>query len=81
MRTTIDKLGRVVIPKAIRDELRLGAGVEVEVSAANGTVEIAIPATGIRLERRNGVLVAVADRELPPLSADAVRDVLEQTRR
>jgi AbrB family looped-hinge helix DNA binding protein len=49
MRTTIDKAGRVVIPKPLRDELgmvpgevelvRDGAGVRIEPVAGNGVVE------------------------------------------
>ncbi|MGI8652333.1 MAG: AbrB/MazE/SpoVT family DNA-binding domain-containing protein, partial [Geodermatophilaceae bacterium] len=31
MRTTIDRLGRLVIPKSIRDELGLAGGGEVDI--------------------------------------------------
>lgn len=39
-RTTIDKQGRVAIPKAIRDRARLAPGDEVEIDVLAGVVEI-----------------------------------------
>ncbi len=81
MRTTIDKAGRIVVPKAMRDELGFGGGTEIEISLVDGRIEIEPVATPVRLERRNGRLVAVADREMPPLTAEMVRDALEKSRR
>jgi len=81
MRTTIDGAGRVVVPKAIRDELGLVGGQELEIRARGGLIELDIPAVPIRLEERDGVVVAVPERELPSLTADEVRSVLERTRR
>ena len=81
MRSTIDKAGRVVVPKAMRAELGLTAGTEIEIGLVEGKIEIE-PAPGdIRLERRDGRLVAVSDRALPVLTAERVREVLEQVRR
>lgn len=82
MRTTIDKAGRIVIPKPMRDELGLVGGTEVEITLVDGHVEIAQPPAEIRLERGpDGHLVAVSDRELPPLTAERVRELIEQVRR
>lgn len=81
MRTTIDKAGRIVVPKAMRDELGLDGGAEVEVELVDGHLEIAPVTTPVRLVRREGRLVAVADREMPPLTAELVRATLEQVRR
>jgi AbrB family looped-hinge helix DNA binding protein len=81
MKTTIDNAGRVVIPKAMRDELGLNGGTELEIVLADGRIEIAPVATKVRLVRRGGRLVAVADREMPPLTAEMVRDMLERIRR
>jgi len=81
MRTTIDKAGRIVVPKTIRDELGLNGGTEVEIALVDGRIEIDLIPTPVRLERRNGRLVAVADREMPPLTAEMVRDTLEKIRR
>jgi len=81
MRITIDKAGRIVVPKTIRDELGLNGGNEVEISLVDGHIEIGLIPTPVRLERRDGRLVAVADRELPPLTAEMVRETLEKIRR
>ena len=40
MKTTIDRAGRVVIPKAIRERVGLEAGMELEVTEDNGRVEL-----------------------------------------
>lgn len=81
MRTTIDGAGRVVVPKAIRDELSLVAGQELEIRARDGNIELDVPSVAVRLEERSGVIVAVPEQELPPLTADDVRHALERTRR
>jgi len=81
MVTTIDSAGRIVVPKRLRDELGFEAGQQLELSATNGRLEIEHPVTAMRLERHEGRLVAVAEREMPPLTADTVRATLEQVRR
>jgi AbrB family looped-hinge helix DNA binding protein len=81
MLTTIDAAGRIVVPKPLREELGFKAGQALELSAADGRLEVEHPTTPIRLERRDGQLVAVADREMPTLTAEMVRDTLEQIRR
>ena len=81
MKTTIDKAGRVVVPKPMRDELGLRGGAEIEIALVDGHIEIEPVASHIRLERKDGRLVAVSDREMPALTAEMVRDVLEQVRR
>ncbi len=82
MRTTIDSAGRVVVPKAFRDELGLTGGEELEIQAVDGRLEVEVPPTPMHLERRAGALVAVPDGDaLPPLSAETVRETLERVRR
>lgn len=81
MRTTIDRAGRIVVPKAIRDELALYAGQELEVAARDGKVELEVPPTPMRLEDRDGIPVAVTDVPMPPLTQDLVRETLERVRR
>jgi AbrB family looped-hinge helix DNA binding protein len=81
MRTTIDKAGRIVVPKALRDAMRLGDGAELEISLVDGHLEIEVPARDFRLEQRGGIKVAVSDEPLPALTAEAVREVLEGVRR
>lgn len=70
------------MPKAFRDELGLRGGEEVEVALVDGRVEITPVAAELRLERAaDGRLVASVDAEVPPLSAERVRELLEQVRR
>jgi AbrB family looped-hinge helix DNA binding protein len=81
MRTTIDSAGRVVIPKALRDALGLMAGQPLELAERDGRLEIVPAPTPMRLVDDGDGVVAVADADMPVLTADIVRDTLEQTRR
>lgn len=81
MITTIDSAGRIVVPKRLREELGFKPGQRLELSVADGRLEVEHPRTPIRLEERDGQLVAVTDREMPTLTAEMVRDTLEQIRR
>jgi AbrB family looped-hinge helix DNA binding protein len=81
MRTTIDGAGRVVIPKAVRDQAGLGPGAEVDVAYRDGRVEIEPAGVPMRLVRREDGVVIEADADMPRLTAEDVRDVLERTRR
>jgi AbrB family looped-hinge helix DNA binding protein len=81
MRTTIDGAGRVVIPKAVRDEAGLHAGAELEVSFRDGHVELAPAVVPMRVIDDNGQPVVVSETEMPVLTTEEVRRVLERTRR
>lgn len=81
MRTTIDAAGRVVVPKAIRDEIGLAPGQHIDVTTRDGRIEIVPAPTEMALRRRGRGRVAVPTHDLPPLSADMVRDTLEHVRR
>jgi AbrB family looped-hinge helix DNA binding protein len=81
VRTTIDGAGRVVIPKALRDAAGISAGVELDIELRDGRIEIEAAATAMLVVAREGGAVIEADGELPVLTADAVRAVLDSTRR
>lgn len=81
MRSTIDAAGRLVVPKAARDELGLAPGTELEVTVVDRRIELEVPATPMRLEEREHGVVAVTDREMPVLTTDQVRETLERVRR
>ncbi len=81
MIATIDSAGRIVVPKRLREQLGFQPGQELELAAADGHLEVSHPVTPMRLERRGGRLVAVADRPMPTLTGELVRDTLELVRR
>lgn len=82
MRTTIDGAGRIVIPKAVRDEAGIRGGAEVDVEFRDGRIEIE-PTTAEKqlVVAEEGGAVIRAGVEMPPLTSDQVRDVLERVRR
>jgi AbrB family looped-hinge helix DNA binding protein len=81
MRTTMDVAGRIVVPKALRDELGLTGGEELEIIVRDGRLEVETPPIAMHLERRGDVLVAVPEEAVVPLTAALVREALERTRR
>jgi AbrB family looped-hinge helix DNA binding protein len=73
MRTTIDKAGRLVIPKVLRDRLGLRPG-EVEVVADGAALRVEAVA-GEGLEERDGRLVIPASgAALTDADVRALRD-------
>jgi AbrB family looped-hinge helix DNA binding protein len=72
MRATIDKAGRLVIPKPLREHLGLRPG-EVEVTADGAGLRVE-PLAGDGLEEREGRLV------IPPGGADIDDDLVRALR-
>ncbi len=81
MQTTIDGAGRVVVPKALRDALKLTGGSVLDVRVRDGVLEFEPVATPMRLVTRGKGLVATTDSPLPPIGPEDVRAVLESLRR
>jgi AbrB family looped-hinge helix DNA binding protein len=81
MVATIDAAGRIVVPKRLREQLGFKPGQKLELSAVDGRLEVEHTITPVRLKKRAGRLVAVADRSMPVLTQAMVRETLEQTRR
>lgn len=81
MRTTIDRLGRVVVPKAIRDRLQLRGGEVLEVEERDGIVELRPARTEMRVVETPRGPVAQPVTDVPPLTDELVRDTLERVRR
>ncbi|HJS57601.1 MAG TPA: AbrB/MazE/SpoVT family DNA-binding domain-containing protein [Vicinamibacteria bacterium] len=76
MRTTIDRAGRLVVPKALRRAARLLPGSEVEVRLAQGgRIEIEPVPAPVRLEKRGGLLVAVLRERSETLTLEEVNAV------
>lgn len=72
MKTTIDRAGRVVVPKALRQAIGLQPGSEIELSAADGRIELEPAPLEVRLVRKGALLVAVPTRPTAPLTAAVV---------
>ncbi len=81
MKTTIDSAGRIVVPKSLRQALNLKPGQSLEIRAGDGRLEIEIAATPMTLQKRGKDVVAIPEVELPTLTAEEVREVLERIRR
>lgn len=79
MMTTIDNAGRIVIPKALRDQAGLIPGTEIEIQVRNGHLEIE-PVAVMTVEKRGRFFVAVAPPGSPPVAADAVDEFLNDLR-
>jgi AbrB family looped-hinge helix DNA binding protein len=71
MRTTIDKAGRLVIPKALREQSGITAG-EVEISLDGAAIRIESVAADDLVEE-DGILLLPTGG--PELDADAVREL------
>jgi len=82
MKTTIDRSGRIVVPKRIRDRLLLKGGEELEIDELDGRIEIRRAPRDVELvETRHGLLAADPRASLPGLGPEEVRQLLEGTRR
>lgn len=77
MITTMDRAGRLVIPRDIRREAALEPGTPLEVRWRDGVIEIEPQSLPVTLARQGRLLVAVPAAHVPPLRATTV----ERTRR
>jgi bifunctional DNA-binding transcriptional regulator/antitoxin component of YhaV-PrlF toxin-antitoxin module len=81
MRIAIDGVGRLVVPKALRDELGIAGPAELEAAARDGVIELTVADIAARVEDRGGTPVIVSDEPVEPLTADEVRAAIDRTRR
>jgi AbrB family looped-hinge helix DNA binding protein len=81
MKAVIDRAGRIVVPKPLRQALGLRPGQPLEIRAGDGRLEIEITSTPMRLKKRGRGVVAVPETKLPTLTAVQVRETLERVRR
>lgn len=79
MKATIDAAGRLVVPKALRDELGFVAGTELELAVVNGALEVRVPSR-VRIEDGPHGLHFVAD-DAAELTDEQVRELIEKSRR
>ena len=74
---TIDKAGRIVLPKPLRDELQLEAGDSLELNTKGEEITLRPIRGNSTLKKKNGVWVFRAGQ---PLAEDAVDKTTREVR-
>ncbi|MGH8925872.1 MAG: AbrB/MazE/SpoVT family DNA-binding domain-containing protein [Acidimicrobiia bacterium] len=77
----MDRSGRIVVPKPIRDRLSLRGGEELEIIERDGVIEVWPAPLEIEIMETPEGPVAVPKTHVPPLTTDLVRETLEKIRR
>ena len=75
---TVDKAGRVVLPKSVREELQLSPGDVLELESSGDQVTLRLLRGRAPLRKKRGVWVFCAGE---PLSGAVVQETLRQVRR
>jgi AbrB family looped-hinge helix DNA binding protein len=75
---TVDKAGRIVLPKPVRDELQLGAGDSLELEVSEDQIVLRPVRGTVGLRKKQGVWVMDIDE---PLSAATVERTMRDIRR
>lgn len=78
--TKMDRVGRLVLPKAIRLACGLKPGMPLTISVHDGRVEIEPQAREIRIVRKGGLLVAEPTENSEPMTNEAVQAVVDSLR-
>ncbi len=74
---SIDKAGRVVLPKTIRDQLQLGPGDSLDLESSEDRVVLRRSRSKSRMYKKRGVWVMHTG---VPLTGDIVKDTLRKVR-
>jgi AbrB family looped-hinge helix DNA binding protein len=69
---TLDKAGRVVLPKPLRDELRLEPGDTLELESDAGSVTLRPVRSSTPLRKERGIWVFRTGRKIPATVTDKV---------
>lgn len=72
MTVTMDRAGRLVLPKAVRKRAGLVAGMPLEVRVVDGRVEIEPATTRVTVKKKGGFWIAEPMDELPVLRQEEV---------
>jgi AbrB family looped-hinge helix DNA binding protein len=80
IQTTIDSAGRLVLPKAVRDEAGILPGMTLRITVQEGEVKIEPLPREVKIVQRGPLWIAVPTEEGPPLSGATVEQVLRRVR-
>jgi len=78
MRATIDAVGRIVVPKPLREALGLSPGTTVDITRYGAGLQLTPTGRTARLVEEEGVLVATGDT---PLDDDQLFGLIDASRR
>jgi AbrB family looped-hinge helix DNA binding protein len=73
MTVTIDRSGRLVVPKAIRDEAGIRPGDPLRIRVRDGRIELDPGTAKYRTVVRHGIKVAEAIDPMEPMSREELR--------
>jgi AbrB family looped-hinge helix DNA binding protein len=74
----VDKVGRIVLPKPVREQLQLAPGDELELESLDDRITLRPLRGTAQLRKKRGVWVFHCGE---PLSASTVEETIEQVRR
>jgi AbrB family looped-hinge helix DNA binding protein len=80
IQTTIDSAGRLVLPKAVREEAGILPGMSLRVSVREGRIEIEPVPRQVQIVQKGLLRVAVPVEEGPALSLETVEQVRREVR-
>ena len=78
---TVDKAGRLVLPKKVRDELRLAPGDTLDLLSDGGQITLRRSGSATRLRKNRGVWVFSSGTPIRAAETDRVLDDIRQGRR
>ena len=81
MRVAIDAVGRLVVPKSLRDELGLGGPTELDIVARDGVLELTVADSPAHVEERDGTPVIALAEPPEPLTEETARAAIDSVRR
>jgi AbrB family looped-hinge helix DNA binding protein len=79
-RLTIDKAGRIVLPKPLRDELRLAAGDTLELETAGERITLRPLRGDAQLRKKHGVWVYRAGEPLTQVTVEKTAQQIREER-
>jgi AbrB family looped-hinge helix DNA binding protein len=75
---TVDKVGRIVLPKPVRDQLQLAPGDQLDLESLDDRITLRPSRGTAQLRKKQGVWVFHCGE---PLSASTVEETITQVRR